>query len=386
MGSGGSLTQGRERRNITPAGTASHRNPSRPLGPSAEAMEETWQSFIPAIPRLGRACAIACGVRSHALASATVMTTTAGEPARTMPHGQGNKTATGARILVLLLALAWGLNWIAAATALHELTPWSLRLAGVGLGAFILFAAAVITRHDLRMPWAECFHVLVAGFFNVAAFQILSAFAQSKGATSRIIIITYSMPIWTAVFSRILLGERLTAVRRLAVGLCGIGLIILIRPLLENGLQSFVFYSLGCALSWTIATVYIKWARITVAPLTNAAWQLLFGLLFIAAGTFLFEGVPHYWPASKETIGAALFVGVFGVGLAHFLWWSIVDRLPAVTAALGSLLVPVVGVTASAAILGERPTLADLVGFTMIFAAAACVLLQSGGQHVEMPE
>jgi len=308
------------------------------------------------------------------------------DPAQTMPHGQGKKAATGARILVLLLALAWGLNWIAAATALHELTPWSLRLAGVGIGALILFAAAFVTGHNLKLPRAECLHVLVAGFFNVAAFQILSAFAQSKGATSRIIIITYSMPIWTAVFGRIVLGERLTAVRRLAVGLCGAGLIILTRPLFKDGFQAFVLYSFGCALSWTIATVYIKWARISVPPLTNAAWQLLFGLLFITAGTFLFEGAPHYWPAGNETIGAVLFVGVFGVGLAHFLWWSIVDRLPAVTASLGSLLVPVVGVTASAAVLGERPTPTDLIGFAMIFAAAACVLLQSSGQPIEMPE
>ena len=40
---------------------------------------------------------------------------------------------------------------------------------------------------------------MVAGFFNVAAFQILSGFAQLSGATSRAIIITYSMPIWATL-------------------------------------------------------------------------------------------------------------------------------------------------------------------------------------------
>ena len=83
-----------------------------------------------------------------------------------------------------------------------------------------------------------------------------------------------------------------------------------------------MFYSLGCALSWAAATVYIKWAKVTIEPLANAAWQLLFGLLFIAAGTFLFEGYPHLWPIHNETVLAILFVGVFGVGLAHFLWWT----------------------------------------------------------------
>jgi drug/metabolite transporter (DMT)-like permease len=221
---------------------------------------------------------------------------------------------------------------------------------------------------------------------NVAAFQILSSFAQLSGATTRAIIITYSMPIWTTVLSRLFLGERLNTVRWLAFMLCVVGLTILVWPLFTAGFPLFVFYSLGCAWSWAIATVYIKWARVTIEPLANAAWQLLFGLGFITAGSFIVEGYPHLWPLHNETIMAVLFVGLFGVGLAHFLWWSIVGRLPTITASLGSLLVPVIGVSASAVALGEQLTAPDIVGFAMIFAAAACVLLQPNVRHDEMPE
>ena len=147
-----------------------------------------------------------------------------------------------------------------------------------------------------------------------------------------------------------------------------------------------MFYSLGCALSWAFATVYMKWVKATIEPLANAAWQLLFGFLFIAAGTFVFEGYPHLWPLHNETMLAILFVGVLGVGLAHFLWWAIVGRLPTITASIGALLVPVIGVTASTVILGERPTTPDIIGFVLIFAAAACVLLQPNVKHTEMPE
>ena len=298
---------------------------------------------------------------------------------------KGDAAAT-AKLLVVLLAFAWGLNWIAAAFALREMTPWSLRVAGSGIGAATLFAAAIITRHKLRVPRGEYVHVMVAGFFNVAGFQILSGFAQLSGATTRAIIITYSMPIWTTMLSRFVLGERLNAIRWFAFALCVVGVTILLWPLFASGFPPFVFYSLGCALAWTCATVYIKWAKVTIEPLANAAWQLLFGLLFITAGSFLFEGYPHLWPIRNETILAVLFVGVLGVGLAHFLWWSIVDRLPAITASLGSLLVPVIGVSASAVILGERLTGPDTIGFAMIFAAAACVLLQPNVRHDEMPE
>ena len=294
--------------------------------------------------------------------------------------------AATAKLLVVLLAFAWGLNWIAAAWALTEVSPWSLRFAGAGIGAAVLFATIVLTGHDLRVPRGEMRHVMIAGFFNVAAFQILSGFAQLSGATSRAIIITYSMPIWTTMLSAAVLGEKLTRIRIVAFCLCVAGLTTLLWPLFADGVPPFVFYSLGCALSWCIATVYIKWAAVKIEPLANAAWQLLFGFFFIAAGTFVFEGWPVLWPLGSRTLLAILYVGLFGVGLAHFLWWSIIGRLPTITASLGSLLVPVIGVTASAFLLSERPTAPDIVGFVLIFAAAACVLLQPNVRHDEMPE
>lgn len=299
--------------------------------------------------------------------------------------GRTNVAGT-AKLLVVLLAFAWGFNWIATAVALREVGPWSLRLAGSGIGTATLFATALLMGHDLRVPSGERLHVMVAGFFNVAAFQILSSFAQLNGATSRAIIITYSMPIWATMLSRILLGERLNKLCLIAFALCVAGLGTLLWPLLTNGFPPSVILSLGCALSWAFATVYMKWMKATVPPLANAAWQLLFGFVLIAAGTFVTEGYPRLWPLHENALIAVLYVGIFGVGLAHFLWWAIVGRLPAVTASIGALLVPVIGVIASTVFLGERPTLTDIIGFMLIFAAAACVLLQPNVKHSEMPE
>jgi drug/metabolite transporter (DMT)-like permease len=303
-----------------------------------------------------------------------------------MPHADSKDVAATARLLVLLLAFAWGFNWIAAAIALREVTPWSLRFAGSGIGTATLFAAALLTGHSLKVPRGEHRHIMVAGFLNVAAFQILSAFAQMGGDTSRAVIITYSMPIWATLFGFILLRERLNGIRVLALALCVTGLTILVWPLFAHGFPPAVFLSLGCALSWAFATVYMKWMKTTVEPLANAAWQLLFGFVFITMGMFIFDGYPRLWPVETKSLLAVLYVGVFGVGLAHFLWWSIVGKLPTVTASIGALLVPVVGVIASIVVLGEKPSINDIVGFVLIFCAAACVLLQPNVKHTEMPE
>jgi drug/metabolite transporter (DMT)-like permease len=294
--------------------------------------------------------------------------------------------ASGAKLLVLLLAFAWGFNWIAAAFALQEVPPWSLRFVGTAIGATTLVIATWLSGRSLKVPPGAFKHILIAGFFNVSVFNICSAFAQLYGATSRAVIITYSMPIWASVLAWLILGDKLDRVRLIALGLCIAGLTILVWPLFSAGVPLGVFFALGCAFAWTIATVYMKWAKVDVDPLVNAAWQLLFGTLLLTFGMLLFDGYPQVWPISPRAALSILFIGLFGVGLAHFLWWAIVGKLPTITASIGSLLVPVVGVIASAVILGEQPSVTDVIGFASIFAAAACVLLQPTTKHDEMPE
>ena len=304
-----------------------------------------------------------------------------------MPSPRDTAEVTGtARMLVVLLAFAWGLNWISVSLGLRGAPPWTLRFLGAGLGALTLIVAATLSGHTLRVPRGERVHVMVAGFLNVALFQILSTFAQLNGATSRVIILAYSMPIWTTIMGRLLLGERLTTMRRIAIALCIVGLAILVWPLFAHGIPITVVLGLACAWCWCGATVYLKWVKATVPPLANAAWQLVFGFLFIAGGTFIFEGVPHVNGISRDTWLAILFMGVIGTGLAHFLWWSVAARLPAITASIGALLVPVIGVVASTIVLHERPTVNDIVGFALIFSAASCVLLQPGRKRIAMPE
>ena len=85
---------------------------------------------------------------------------------------------------------------------------------------------------------------------HVALFQILSTFALLNGATSRVIILAYSMPIWTTIMGRLLLGERLTTMRQIAIALCIVGLAILVWPLFAHGIPITVVLGLACAWCW----------------------------------------------------------------------------------------------------------------------------------------
>ena len=99
------------------------------------------------------------------------------------------------------------------------------------------------------------------------------------------------------------------------------------------------------------------------------------GIAAFLIGYLVFVGPPTYQPLQWRTWGGLLFNGILGTGIAYFIWFSIIGRLSTAAASLGTLANPVVGVIGAAILLGDRPTGSDIIGFALIFGAAACVII-----------
>jgi drug/metabolite transporter (DMT)-like permease len=281
-----------------------------------------------------------------------------------------------ARLMLVALSLSWGLSWPAMKISLNEIPPFSFRIGTTGLACVVLFAIAIAQRRNVRIkrPIARL-HLAVAGVLNVGIFTLGAAFAQLATTTSRVAVLTYTMPIWAALLARPVLGERLNMTRGISLLLCAVGLSVLVYPLIGSSDLIGVAIALTTAATWAVGTVYLKWARVDADPLAIAAWQLVAALVVTVAGLFAVEGSLHLWPVHAPALLAMIFSAVFGSALAYILWFEIVRRLPATTATLGVLSAPVVGAVSSMLVLGERPTVPDLIGFTLVLGAAACVVL-----------
>jgi drug/metabolite transporter (DMT)-like permease len=125
---------------------------------------------------------------------------------------------------------------------------------------------------------------------------------------------------------------------------------------------------------WGGGTVYLKWAQIDADQMGVGSWQMTIAAVILVAAMRLFDG-RHFSGAHLDGYLATAWTGIAGNGVAYALWFTIIKRLPAVTASLGVLTSPVVGVIGSFLMLGEVPTVADMIGFALIFVASACVLL-----------
>jgi drug/metabolite transporter (DMT)-like permease len=260
--------------------------------------------------------------------------------------------------------------------ALSEVPPFTMRTVSSFAGGLALFAVCLVMRRNLRLPGLKGWvHVGIAAMLNVASFSVFSTFAQLSAATSRVAILAYTMPIWAVVLAWVFLGERPTGLQPVAIGLCAAGLAILIYPLTAAGIPLGIVLALATGVSWAAGTVYLKWAHIDADPMAIAIWQVVISFFVIAACMLIFEGGPDFNTAHTDGVVATVVSGLLGTGAAYGLWFTIIRRLPAMTASLGVFGSPVIGVIASVLVLGERPTGADITGFALILAASALTLL-----------
>ena len=291
----------------------------------------------------------------------------------------GLDEATQGKLLLILLAFCWGLSWPALRIALDEISPWTTRFLGYCIGSAALIVLLKLQGRSFHIPFGRNWlHVFVAGMLNVVAFGLFGTFAQLSTATTRVIIINYSMPIWASIMAWLILRERPNVWVGAGLALCIVGLSVLVYSVAATSLQepTGLILAFFCALSWAAGTIYMKAIRIEGDLLAVTMWQIVVGVVVFGAGLLVVQGPPSFEPLQLRTWLGVAYSGLFGTALAYFIWYNIIGKVSTATASLGTLANPVVGVVGSMILLGERLTVADIVGFALIFAAAACVLLQ----------
>jgi drug/metabolite transporter (DMT)-like permease len=132
------------------------------------------------------------------------------------PAGTGRRLAHGAG-LAGVAALGFGLFVVGLDAGADESAPWAVAAARSASVTLVVAAAALVTRTSLR-PAAGLLPILVAvGVFDTGA-NVFVAFAATKGAAGIVAVLSALYPIVTVALARVVLGERLSAARRVGGG------------------------------------------------------------------------------------------------------------------------------------------------------------------------
>ena len=283
-------------------------------------------------------------------------------------------------------ALIWGFNWPAVKIMLATSSPWTLRAAGLAGGALFLLAATRVTGTSLFIARAHWGTLVIAGMLNVAVFNICAVFAQLSMPTSRAAILTFTMPLWAALFAWIFLGDKIDGRRAasLVIGSAGLGVLAVpFWPVVASGNIPFgLVFVLGAAISWALGTVFLKAYPVPAPPLAVTAWQVAISAVFCIVCMGLFE-TPRLDLTAPPQLLAFIYHVILPQGIAYMLWFDLTHRVSPSTASLGTLLVPIFGVLGAIALLDDWPTVLDLAGLALILTAVLFDQLRPGREQTE---
>lgn len=257
--------------------------------------------------------------------------------------------------LLLATSIGWGVNFPIMKHILTEWPPLSTRGLTGAAGALALALFALWRGQPLRVPRHLWSRLLLVSVLTITSWVACMGLALLWLSASEAAILSISLPVWAALLAWPILGERLTVARAiwLAVAMAGIAILIGGNGI-RAGLDSWpgiAFVLLG-AVSVALGTVLTKHFPLAMPPMSLAAWQLWLGCIPVVLAGLLLER-PDVAALSGVGWASLAYMTLIQFCLSYVCWFAALERLPASTASIGTLLVPVIGVLASALMLHE---------------------------------
>jgi len=283
-------------------------------------------------------------------------------------------------LLLVVLVVVWGSHWVVVKVGLETIPPFTygvLRLAGGIATLAVLMAATGRLKPPIRGDLPIIFSY---GLLAVALLIIVMNLALPHIPAGRSAILAYTTPLWIVPIMAV--AARVLPARAEAVGLVLglIGLVLLLNPsAIDWGSQGALMGSLllvaGAGFS-ALALVHVRMHKWTGTPFDAQIWQLLVALVPMALVMLLLErdqlgDIEWGTPAML----AILYSGPLATAFAFWASQVIVKSLGPLTAGIGYLGAPVVGVIVGIIVLGEAITMLDLAGVLVTIAGIVVVLL-----------
>lgn len=286
------------------------------------------------------------------------------------------------RRLAALVALIWGVNFLAIEWGLQDVPP--LLFAAIRFCAVVLPAVFLVARPAVR--WRTLAGIGL--FMSAGQFGFVYAAMEAGLPPGIAALVLQAQVVFTIVIAAGVLRELPTPVQALGVGVAAVGLAVVGTgrggdiPLLA------LLLCLAGALSWAVGNVI---ARAAKAPggLGVTVWSALFVPLPLLAVSLLVEGpsgiadglAAFGWKALASTAFTAGVSSLLGYGIFN----SLLARNPAHLVVPWVLLVPPVAMVSAWFAFGERPNAAEALGGLVMLLGVMLALRPPARARVVVP-
>jgi drug/metabolite transporter (DMT)-like permease len=275
-------------------------------------------------------------------------------------------------LLGLLAGLAaasiWGGMYVISKVILEVIPPFSLISLRLILGMLTLYIVSSSWK-GLNLKHSKLWGIFGAGLIGYGISLGFQFVGTKLSTASNGALLTSTTPAFALIFAAVLLGERITARRILALAVASLGVLAVIDPRSAE-LSPSLFWGnislLMAGITWALYSVLVRKVTRDVDVLSTSLVAFAGGFpvcLPLSAWELSTQGLGEI---NLSIIGGVLFLGIISTALAMYLWnWAFV-KLEAGIAALTFFAQPVVGAILGALFLKEAITPLFLVGGFMI--------------------
>ena len=282
---------------------------------------------------------------------------------------QLNKTNPVLGLLSGLMAAAiWGGMYVVSKVVMEVVPPFALIVMRLALGILTL-AIIMLMRKGWKVTRAQfwrIFGVGTVGYGISLGFQFVGTKLSTAANGS---LVTAATPAFVLLFASLLLAERITLRRTLALVVATVGVVAVIDPRNAGISPSFFWgdlYLVAAALTWALYSVLIRKVTRDTDVLTTTLIAFIGGLpvcLPLAGWELATTGFGRISPG---VLGGILFLGIISTALAMYLWNTAFAVLEASAVSLTFFAQPVVGTLLSVLFLKEHITPLFILGGVLI--------------------
>ncbi|EMA05547.1 Permease of the drug/metabolite transporter (DMT) superfamily [Haloarcula vallismortis] len=282
--------------------------------------------------------------------------------------------------LFVLLAMLFGGSFVAIKTGLRELPPVLFAGLRFDLAAVTLLGYIVITRP--RSTWLPRTRGDVVGIGMAALFLIALnnglLFLGQGSTTPAAASVMYGLnPILAPVFAWWLLGDRLSWLGAVGIGIALSGVIIIVQPSPSTFTDASAIGQLlvlGAAAAVALGSVLLQRVspQMDSTPLT--AWAMAVGAVLLHVASLLVGEPPTaVIGIGPETIVSIIAVGIPSTAVAYAIYFGLIKRIGPVRANLVAYVVPIFAALMGWILLGSSVSLWTFVGFLVVVAGFALI-------------
>jgi O-acetylserine/cysteine efflux transporter len=271
------------------------------------------------------------------------------------------------RLLAMFVAVLWGCNFLAIHAVLGQFPP-------VFAGALRFAVIAVPTILFVPWPKVKVRHLLGYGLgFGTGQFAFLFIAMDTGMPTGLASLVLQASAPFTVLLGAVFLRERLNVRQLAGIALAVAGMAAIAWQQSGHAALLPVILTLLGALSWAFGNISTRQAK-PDNPMHFVLWMSVVPPLPMFALSLVMEGPAAQWqslttlgtPTGLIALGGFVYVVLFGTVVGSGIWTTLMRRNPASVVSPFSLLVPVVGLTASFLVLNERPSVLEIVAAAVV--------------------